>query len=142
MRRIVIMGAAGRDFHNFNVRYRNDPQSEVVAFTAAQIPFIADRTYPTELAGPRYPGGIPIYPEEDLDTLLSERHIDASASTPAQALTRAVDGIVRLLTHPGDAARQGARASRLVDGAGAARVARHLEALAASSPRRERRHVA
>jgi predicted GTPase len=76
MRRIVIMGAAGRDFHNFNVRYRNDPQSEVVAFTAAQIPFIADRTYPTELAGPRYPGGIPIYPEEDLDTLLSERHVD------------------------------------------------------------------
>ena len=76
MRRIVIMGAAGRDFHNFNVRYRSDPQSEVVAFTAAQIPFIADRTYPSGLAGPRYPGGIPIYPEEDLDTLLSERHVD------------------------------------------------------------------
>jgi spore coat polysaccharide biosynthesis predicted glycosyltransferase SpsG len=68
--------------------------------------------------------------------------IDASAPTPAQAITRAADGVVRLLTHPGEAARQGARASRLVDGAGAARVARHLEALAASSPRRERRHVA
>ena len=68
--------------------------------------------------------------------------IDASASTPAQTLTRAADGVVRLLTRPGEAARQGARASRLVDGEGAARVARHLEALAASSLRRERRHVA
>ena len=76
MRRIVIMGAAGRDFHNFNVVYRDDPQTEVVAFTAAQIPFIADRRYPPELAGPRYPGGIPIYPEEDLHTLLSERRVD------------------------------------------------------------------
>jgi predicted GTPase len=76
MKRIVIMGAAGRDFHNFNVRFRNDPQTEVVAFTATQIPFIADRTYPTELAGPRYPGGIPIYPEEDLNTLLYERRVD------------------------------------------------------------------
>jgi predicted GTPase len=54
MRRIVIMGAAGRDFHNFNVVYRDDPQTEVVAFTATQIPFIADRRYPAELAGPRY----------------------------------------------------------------------------------------
>lgn len=76
MRRIVIMGAAGRDFHNFNVVYRDDPQTEVVAFTAAQIPFIADRRYPAELAGPRYPGGIPVYPEDDLTTLIAERHID------------------------------------------------------------------
>jgi len=76
MRRIVIMGAAGRDFHDFNVAYRDDPQTEVVAFTAAQIPFIADRTYPTQLAGPRYPGGIPVYPETDLGTLVEERHVD------------------------------------------------------------------
>ncbi len=54
-RRIVIMGAAGRDFHNFNVAYRNDPSAEVVAFTAAQIPGIAGRRYPPGLAGARYP---------------------------------------------------------------------------------------
>jgi predicted GTPase len=77
MKRIVIMGAAGRDFHNFNVVYRDDPQTEVVAFTAAQIPFIADRRYPAELAGPRYPNGIPVYPEEDLTTLIEERHVDS-----------------------------------------------------------------
>ena len=76
MRRIVIMGAAGRDFHNFNVVYRDDPQTEVAAFTAAQIPFIADRRYPTALAGPRYPSGIPVYPEDDLTTLIDERHVD------------------------------------------------------------------
>jgi predicted GTPase len=77
MRRVVIMGAAGRDFHNFNVVYRDDPQSEVVAFTAAQIPFIDDRRYPAELAGGRYPNGIPIYPEDDLVTLIRERHVDS-----------------------------------------------------------------
>ena len=75
-RRIIIMGAAGRDFHNFNVVYRDDPLTEVVAFTATQIPFIDDRPYPTELAGPRYPDGIPIYPEEDLAHCLSRTKID------------------------------------------------------------------
>ena len=58
--RIVIVGAAGRDFHNFNVCYRDDSWSQVVAFTATQIPDIAGRRYPAELAGPRYPEGIPI----------------------------------------------------------------------------------
>ena len=58
--RIVIMGAAGRDFHNFNVLCREDPGREVVAFTAAQIPDIAGRTYPPELAGPRYPEKQPV----------------------------------------------------------------------------------
>jgi predicted GTPase len=77
MRRIVIMGAAGRDFHNFNVVFREDPQTEVVAFTATQIPFISDRRYPAALAGERYPGGIPIYPEDDLPLLIRERHIDS-----------------------------------------------------------------
>ena len=77
MRRVVIMGAAGRDFHNFNVVFRDDPQTDVVAFTATQIPFIDDRRYPAELAGARYPNGIPIYPEEDLDILIRERHAEA-----------------------------------------------------------------
>src|SRR5271157_5467402 len=70
--RIVILGAAGRDFHNFNVCYREDPLSHVVAFTATQIPDIAGRRYPGELAGPRYPEGIPIVPEEELERLIKE----------------------------------------------------------------------
>ena len=64
-RRILIMGAAGRDFHNFNVAIRGDAGSEVVCFTATQIPNIAGRRYPAELAGPLYPGGIPIHDEAD-----------------------------------------------------------------------------
>lgn len=74
--RIVIMGAAGRDFHNFNVVYRDDPAIEVVAFTAAQITGIAGRTYPPSLAGPLYPAGIPIIDENELDTLCREHNID------------------------------------------------------------------
>jgi predicted GTPase len=70
--RVLIMGAAGRDFHDFNVVYRDDPAVEVVAFTATQIPGIADRRYPPELAGKRYPGGIPIHPEADLEHLVRE----------------------------------------------------------------------
>ena len=58
-RRVLIMGAAGRDFHNFNVVYRDDPATEVVAFTATQIPYIDDRTYPAELAGRSLPGRHP-----------------------------------------------------------------------------------
>lgn len=65
--RVVIMGAAGRDFHDFNVVFRDDPTREVVAFTAAQIPGIAGRRYPPELAGPLYTAGIPIVPEADLE---------------------------------------------------------------------------
>ncbi len=75
-KRVVIMGAAGRDFHNFNVLYREDPGAEVVAFTAAQIPFIEKRTYPPALSGPLYPEGIPIFPEEDLERLIRERSVD------------------------------------------------------------------
>ena len=70
------MGAAGRDFHNFNVAYRDDPQVEVVAFTATQIPFIDDRTYPASLAGERYPDGIPIHDESMLTQLIREQEID------------------------------------------------------------------
>jgi predicted GTPase len=75
--RVVIMGAAGRDFHNFNVAYRNDPSVEVVAFTAAtQIPGIAGRRYPVELAGPLYPDGIQIVAESELENLLATERID------------------------------------------------------------------
>ena len=74
--KIVIMGAAGRDFHNFNVYFRNNTNYEVVAFTATQIPDIAGRRYPAELSGPLYPQGIPIYPEEDLTALIRKHQID------------------------------------------------------------------
>jgi predicted GTPase len=75
-RRVLIMGAAGRDFHNFNVVYRDDPETEVVAFTATQIPYIDDRTYPAELAGPRYPDGIPIHEEAELTRLIRELRVE------------------------------------------------------------------
>jgi predicted GTPase len=75
-RRVLIMGAAGRDFHNFNVTYREDPRVEVVAFTATQIPFIDDRMYPASLAGERYPAGIPIHDESMLTQLIKEQKID------------------------------------------------------------------
>lgn len=74
--KIVIMGAAGRDFHVFNCCYRNDPGTHVVAFTAAQIPHIDDRLYPATLAGPRYPEGIPIVDEEELDGLIDLHAVD------------------------------------------------------------------
>ncbi len=74
--RTVIMGAAGRDFHNFNVYFRNNPDYEVVAFTATQIPGIEGRTYPTDLSGPRYPNGIPILPEDDLPKIIKETNVD------------------------------------------------------------------
>ncbi len=70
------MGAGGRDFHDFNVVLRDDPDVEVVAFTAAQIPGIDDRTYPSAYAGPRYPEGIPIVPEERLESLIAEQRVD------------------------------------------------------------------
>jgi predicted GTPase len=75
-RRVLIMGAAGRDFHNFNVVYRNDRRYEVVAFTATQIPFIDDRTYPASLAGERYPHGIEIHEEADLTRLIRDLEVD------------------------------------------------------------------
>ncbi|MEN6435185.1 MAG: cyclic 2,3-diphosphoglycerate synthase [Anaerolineaceae bacterium] len=74
--RTLIMGAAGRDFHNFNVFFRDNPAYEVVAFTATQIPNIEGRKYPTELAGKLYPKGIPIYPESDLVQLIKEQKVE------------------------------------------------------------------
>jgi predicted GTPase len=74
--KIIIMGAAGRDFHNFNVAFRNNPNYEVVAFTAEQIPGIGDRMYPPELSGPLYPKGIKIHPEEKLPELIKEYEVE------------------------------------------------------------------
>jgi predicted GTPase len=75
-RRVLIMGAAGRDFHNFNTVFREDPGTEVVAFTATQIPYIDDRRYPASLAGPSYPDGIQIYDESELTRLIRELDVD------------------------------------------------------------------
>ena len=78
--RVLIAGAAGRDFHNFNLVYRDRPEYEVVAFTATQIPNIDGRRYPPELAGSQYPEGIPILPESALEELVrytKEQNIDA-----------------------------------------------------------------
>ena len=76
MRKVIIMGAGGRDFHNFNVVFRQDPETHVVAFTATQIPGIADRVYPPALAGPLYPEGIPIRPEEELTDIVRTNGVD------------------------------------------------------------------
>jgi len=74
--RVIIIGAAGRDFHNFNVIYRNNPLYEVVAFTAAQIPNIDGRKYPASLAGDLYPNGIPIYSENELEELIKKFNVE------------------------------------------------------------------
>jgi predicted GTPase len=74
--RVIIMGAAGRDFHNFNMVFRANPGYQVVAFTAAQIPGIANRLYPPALSGPRYPEGVPILPEEELPGLVQQHQVD------------------------------------------------------------------
>ncbi len=75
-RRVVVVGAGGRDFHDFNTVFRGDPRTKVVAFTAAQIPGIAGRRYPASLAGPAYPDGIPILDEEELPGLIARESID------------------------------------------------------------------
>jgi predicted GTPase len=117
--RVVIVGAAGRDFHDFNVVYRDDPRFEVVAFTAAQIPDIAGRRYPPALAGPRYPGGIPIVPESELEDVCRRRGVGlvvfAYSDVPhahvmqigSRALAQGAD-----FTLLGPTARCSARASR------------------------------
>jgi predicted GTPase len=79
VRKVIIMGAAGRDFHDFNTYWRDDPASQVVAFTATQIPNIEGRVYPPILAGPRYPQGIPIYAEQQLPELIREHGVDLVA---------------------------------------------------------------
>jgi predicted GTPase len=76
---VIIMGAAGRDFHNFNVYFKDNPRYNVIAFTAAQIPDIAGRLYPPELAGKSYPDGISIYPEDQLAELIRQHNVDLVA---------------------------------------------------------------
>jgi predicted GTPase len=76
VRRVIVMGAGGRDFHDFNVLYRDDPETCVVAFTVAQIPGISDRRYPPSLAGPLYPDGIPIHDEQELEALIRRERVD------------------------------------------------------------------
>ena len=78
MKRVLILGAAGRDFHNFNVVFRHNPEFEVIAFTANQIPDIAGRLYPPQLAGPHYPQGIPIVEENKLESLIRDENIDVA----------------------------------------------------------------
>jgi predicted GTPase len=96
--RTLIMGAAGRDFHNFNVFFRNDPDYEVVAFTATQIPNIEGRNYPPELAGARYPAGIPIYPESDLLSLIREKGVEqvifAYSDVPHEAVMHKASAVL------------------------------------------------
>lgn len=76
MKKVVILGAAGRDFHNFNVMFRNNPDYRVVAFTATQIPDIAGRRYPAALAGPWYPEGIPIIEEDLVEAVIRKEHVE------------------------------------------------------------------
>jgi predicted GTPase len=76
VKKVIIMGAAGRDFHNFNLFFRDNPDYRVMAFTAAQIPLVHDRVYPPELAGALYPEGIPFYPEEELEALVRDSRAD------------------------------------------------------------------
>src|SRR5271167_1011012 len=78
MRRVLVLGAAGRDFHNFNLIFRNKPEFDVVAFTANQIPDIAGRRYPSQLAGSLYPQGIPIVEENRLEEIIHDQQVDVA----------------------------------------------------------------
>ncbi|MCJ7780925.1 MAG: cyclic 2,3-diphosphoglycerate synthase [Acidimicrobiia bacterium] len=100
-RRVIIIGAAGRDFHNFNTRYRDDDSVEIVAFTAEQIPGIDDRTYPAELAGPLYPEGIPVYAEEELPRLISELNVDECAFSYSDIPYQHVMGVAAIVQAAG-----------------------------------------
>ena len=113
-RRIVIVGAAGRDFHNFNVRYRDDETSEVVAFTAAQIPGIEGRTYPASIAGSLYPDGIPIRPEEDLEAIVRDEFVDEAVFSYSDVSHEQVMHIAsRVLAAGGDYTLLGPRSTML-----------------------------
>ncbi|NQV06692.1 GTPase [bacterium] len=102
-RKVIIIGAAGRDFHNFNTRYRDDESVEVVAFTAEQIPGIDGRTYPAELAGPLYPGGIPIYAEEELPRLIADLGADECAFSYSDVSYQHVMGVSAIVQAAGAA---------------------------------------
>jgi len=93
VRKIVIIGAAGRDFHNFNTFYRDNPAYNVAAFTAAQIPDIAGRKYPAALAGSLYPQGIPIYEQDELEKLIKDLNIDECVFSYSDVTYNAVMGV-------------------------------------------------
>lgn len=100
-RKVIIIGAAGRDFHNFNTRYRDDESVEVVAFTAEQIPGIEGRTYPAELAGALYPNGIPIHAEEELPRLIDELDVDECAFSYSDVSYQHVMGVSAIVQAAG-----------------------------------------
>ena len=100
-RKIIIIGAAGRDFHNFNTFYRDNPNYKVVAFTAAQIPDIAGRKYPASLAGKLYPEGIPIYEQKDLERLIKELDADECVFAYSDIPYSAVMGIGAMVNAAG-----------------------------------------
>jgi predicted GTPase len=100
-RKVIIIGAAGRDFHNFNTRYRDDESVEVVAFTAEQIPGIEGRTYPAELAGPLYPNGIPVFAEEELPRLIKELGADECAFSYSDISYNHVMGVAAIVQAAG-----------------------------------------
>jgi len=149
MKRIVICGAAGRDFHNFNTVYRDDPDTHVVAFTATQIPGIDARRYPTSLAGTRYPDGIPIVPEHDLESLCRTERIDTVVFAYSDVSHADVMHVAsRALAAGASFEMLGPRATMLVShkpvvavsavrtGCGKSQTARHLaRALKARGPR-------
>ena len=100
-RRLIIIGAAGRDFHNFNTRYRDDAGYQVVAFTATQIPDIGGRRYPPELAGERYPDGIPILSQQDLPELIDELGVDECAFSYSDVSYDHVMGVAAIVQAAG-----------------------------------------
>ncbi len=139
--KVVILGAGGRDFHVFNTRYRHDPTCEVVAFTAAQIPHIENRSYPPVLSGALYPDGISIHPETDLEALIGEHSVDdvifaySDVSTAAldQMRTRVEGAGARFDTYPIVAtqlpvARPCVAVCAVRTGCGKSGVSRHLTA--------------
>ncbi|NMA84984.1 MAG: GTPase [Epulopiscium sp.] len=100
-RKVIIIGAAGRDFHNFNTYYRNNDKYQVVAFTAAQIPDIDNRRYPAELAGNMYPEGIPIYSQERLPELIEELGVDECVFAYSDVKYEGVMGISAIVNAAG-----------------------------------------
>ncbi len=144
-RRVVIMGAAGRDFHDFNVVYRDDPAWEVVAFTATQIPGIAGRHYPPQLAGPLYPRGIPIVAEAELEAVIGAGRADSVVFAYSDVSHEAVmHAASRALAAGADFTLLGPARTMLVScrpviavgatrtGAGKSQTTRHLAALLAA----------
>src|SRR5690606_34092847 len=98
---IIIIGAAGRDFHNFNTYYRNKEEYNVVAVTAAQIPEIDGRKYPSDLSGALYPNGIPIYSQDQLPELIKELQVDECVFAYSDVSYEAVMGVSAIVNAAG-----------------------------------------